>query len=975
MVPSPENDSAPKAPDKSGDKARSDGQENVQQKECSAVDGDSKDASVSRLDDRELKALLDEAINYKSPKDRQGKSRLFNNLLTEAEDDLRNARATSASGPQLARYYNQSASKRHRNRRQANSISENLTHGGSLNNLAKEELYEAAIHLQKPKKTVSARQREGGSLPCNVNVGASYDRQFFEEARKKEKEKSKVPYPVEMEAERSLDHELLITSDIDSDYRLPTKYLKNATIHEPCVNTTNCTVPTLDKGAKAIDNTYPKGVNYEPLTTKINGTFPVFTCRRDEKKVVDENCNALGMGLNQKKKIKKKPMEKNVNIFTADVISGHRGDIINDVDKLIDFIDGNDNVYNGQKLKSSVQKSQKINKNIFDEGKANRKQKTRSKGKGNNLQKSNSLEEMPTATLEDFEFLQEEGKVALRQTKSNTDKPRERRSWGNSEQIQVQSLYNVSVENLETADFRVVTKKKKSKKRRSSLSSRRQAYSREEHVNDFNRVPSPEPRRKSAISVPHSEKSNDSSDVDSVHSLPIDANRLNMGGEDEDAVNFPISYADIAKNSANQLDKPKWNRPSVEKKKTCEKKCTEKNVPTSPDSDGSKNEVFIDTIPKKKSPDEKNKSTKQTNTSQSPPQQLQISPPKTQDKATSIQEDRSQALLSPPIVKHQSPPELTLVNYMTNFPSIPSKEKNNVNDQQLKVVKNIVAEIQNWPAISSNNNNINNGKGFDKNINRVNAVAQNQQKNQRNLANHFKNAKNVAVHSRHDKQHGNEILTAKSIIYSHDGKMIQTSERSMSAICGHQPIPFIQDVRTLEKRLKNQPKVIPFQAPIFCQLQKYPGDDHPPPIQLQQHQLPVVNEMVMSPNGNSVQCEAEFVANNNVVVGNIDCDRTTNNSSNNNVSNNSNNNNRPAVVILSGNGDKEVSGITFGFDINEQLLSDDVCADFLARFVPPKDCDITNGFNLDKIVNFIGVAWEDIIRETNGTVKYYTDEL
>lgn len=32
---------------------------------------------------------------------------------------------------------------------------------------------------------------------------------------------------------------------------------------------------------------------------------------------MDENCNALGMGLNQKKKIKKKPMEKNVNVFTA----------------------------------------------------------------------------------------------------------------------------------------------------------------------------------------------------------------------------------------------------------------------------------------------------------------------------------------------------------------------------------------------------------------------------------------------------------------------------------------------------------------------------------------------------------------------------------------------------------------------------------------------------------------------------------
>lgn len=42
MAPSPENDSAPKAPDKSGDKTRSDGQENFQQKECGTADGESK---------------------------------------------------------------------------------------------------------------------------------------------------------------------------------------------------------------------------------------------------------------------------------------------------------------------------------------------------------------------------------------------------------------------------------------------------------------------------------------------------------------------------------------------------------------------------------------------------------------------------------------------------------------------------------------------------------------------------------------------------------------------------------------------------------------------------------------------------------------------------------------------------------------------------------------------------------------------
>lgn len=319
----------------------------------------------------------------------------------------------------------------------------------------------------------------------------------------------------------------------------------------------------------------------------------------------------------------------------------------------------------------------------------------------------------------------------------------------------------------------MVTKKKKSKKRRSSLSSRRQTYSREEHVGDFNRVPSPELRRKSAISVPHSEKSNDSSDVDSVHSLPIDANRLNIDREDEDGVNFPISYADIAKNSTNQLDKPKWNRPASDKKKNPDKKTADKAIPTSPDSDGSKNEVFLDKIPKKKTPDDKIKVVKQVNNT-SPQQPLQI-PPKTQDKATSIQEDKS-LLLTPTMIKQQSPPELTLVNYMANFPSIPSREKNNTNEQQPKIVKNVVAEIQNWPAIPSNNynNNVNNGKGFDKNnVNRINTAAQNQQKNQRNLANHFKNAKNVAVHTRHDKQQinlGNNNMKTQ-IIYTNEAQV------------------------------------------------------------------------------------------------------------------------------------------------------------------------------------------------------------
>lgn len=114
---------------------------------------------------------------------------------------------------------------------------------------------------------------------------------------------------------------------------------------------------------------------------------------------------------------------------------------------------------------------------------------------------------------------------------------------------------NASTENLETAENWVVTKpKKKSKKRRNSISSgaRRQNSTSESTKQPSNRAPSPDLRGNTTRSVPHSEKSNDSSDVDSVHSLPIDD------------LNMPISYADIAKNSE-KLKEKKSSPEKVEK--------------------------------------------------------------------------------------------------------------------------------------------------------------------------------------------------------------------------------------------------------------------------------------------------------------------------------------------------------------------------------------------------------------------------
>lgn len=63
---------------------------------------------------------------------------------------------------------------------------------------------------------------------------------------------------------------------------------------------------------------------------------------------------------------------------------------------------------------------------------------------------------------------------------------------------------------------------------------------------------------------------------------------------------------------------------------------------------------------------------------------------------------------------------------------------------------------------------------------------------------------------------------------------------------------------------------------------------------------------------------------------------------------------RPAVVILSGDTGKDVTGITFGFDINEQLLCGDVCSDFISRYIMPDAAIHSKLFNHEKVVNFIG---------------------
>ncbi|VVC92613.1 unnamed protein product [Leptidea sinapis] len=110
MAPSPENDKEPKAPDKSVVSISSDDskvhyshtkdpQVNSEFKSAtSTINADVENKDVETLDDGQLRALLDEAITYKCPKDREGKSSLFKELLEEVEQDEEACEAAARGG-------------------------------------------------------------------------------------------------------------------------------------------------------------------------------------------------------------------------------------------------------------------------------------------------------------------------------------------------------------------------------------------------------------------------------------------------------------------------------------------------------------------------------------------------------------------------------------------------------------------------------------------------------------------------------------------------------------------------------------------------------------------------------------------------------------------------------------------------------------------------------------------------------------
>ncbi|XP_018307024.1 actin cytoskeleton-regulatory complex protein PAN1 isoform X1 [Mycetomoellerius zeteki] len=303
-----------------------------------------------------------------------------------------------------------------------------------------------------------------------------------------------------------------------------------------------------------------------------------------EKKSLDENGNAVQTYNGERKKPRRKhTQEHNVKVYNAENVEGHRNE---DIDSLINFIEN----------KESKSKKGKTGNPVRVKTSSGTKPRTREKDTKreqlpSKLKKSNSLEEISKTKLEDLTTekspsssgassvsSQHEVNIALRRPKQRStgdatvDSRGDRRSWGTEEG---QSIYcndtgedytsrrnsnkKINPEPEHETEFLVVTKKKKSKKqRRSSSGSRAQnlttsgSYLQNSRgfSNDYRTPLSPELRRKSASSMPPSDKSADSSDLDSVHSLPVTSNtsKHNLSKVATSSGGTPqASYADIAR--------------------------------------------------------------------------------------------------------------------------------------------------------------------------------------------------------------------------------------------------------------------------------------------------------------------------------------------------------------------------------------------------------------------------------------------
>ncbi|XP_035448244.1 uncharacterized protein LOC118274689 isoform X16 [Spodoptera frugiperda] len=585
MAPPPEYDKEPKAPDKSATNISTedskllhnlvnDQHTNSDHKPtntAAAVEVEN-NKHVETLDDGQLRALLDEAITYKCPKDREGKSSLFKELLEEVEQDEQACEAAARTlGARGA-----GARRGARGRRA-------LPHSNSLQDLVAALAAEPAPrrhhvrhHAPAPAHNVSARAIHGGSLPSGVDTssllseeparGAGYlatvrcvnppplaERRVSASDANTPAEmellnrRNKPMFPMTYTARATLE---IGSGSVCSGRAVTTTTASNQV--DSAISFSCITTPEVVSSCNTTSSTAQSAVAVDPkprsvISSSFNGlplSRPNYgatanSAPEEYKKSLDENGNSVQgfssplSGSSQHKKPRRKKSSKNETVIDCQQIDGYQGD--KDVNELLRFIESNADNGRGPKL------GRVKHKDDSDDKSGKKRSTERRKDKENKIKRATSMEELSRTKIEDLTDATESPlRSDKKERRSDVPNKAERRSWGDDARDSI--LYNdhptdSPVAAAELTDFQTVTKKRKPRRRTDEP----------EPAPRRTRPPSPRPRRESA---PPSDRSNDSNDdMDSVHSLPSATPAPPAAPPPTQA-----SYADIARTRHNIPD-------------------------------------------------------------------------------------------------------------------------------------------------------------------------------------------------------------------------------------------------------------------------------------------------------------------------------------------------------------------------------------------------------------------------------------
>ncbi|VVC29352.1 Hypothetical protein CINCED_3A017490 [Cinara cedri] len=507
----------PKPPDKSSQTSAAcdinDKKIHQEPSDCSNNKSKSLSLDLSNLNTASFKSLLEEVVAYDTAK--QTKSELYNNLLEDVtqngEDDVKRP------------LHNQRLVDSQTDLDKLSSKDQHIKENSSL------EAFDLAPDFKKRLSgvttKVSARQLEGGSLPSHVNhaqaLSVLINKKNTQNTRKKIAESSKMAKNVDKVVDLGdLGYEQTEEKDMSN-------YTSHASLEIcPAKDETKIderfTTPLL---CKQLSQNYEDHDSYMEIDaspyikdskdgiSKDNlGLQTAYSNNR--RNTFEDNNNTT-----HKRNKQKKELRKVYEVVRSEDIQGYRGD--KNIDEILKFI--GDKSSDNKKNKGSKTKNKIKSRN----GKGSDDECGRPKNRKMKMTKYNSVEEVSTTVFQHMDSSDDESKSIKSTKKAKKKVPKQNQSSKKFASTE-QRLNVLSSESQDTdsADFLLVTNKQRRKKQKSQNKLNATTSNFPPHdsylLSQYTQPKSVKnkKRRKSTSSMPHSDKSEDNSDLDSVHSLP-----------------------------------------------------------------------------------------------------------------------------------------------------------------------------------------------------------------------------------------------------------------------------------------------------------------------------------------------------------------------------------------------------------------------------------------------------------------------